>query len=123
MQEQKPTHRRHNRWHNYYEKCIYHITLVVKDRKPLLGNLLEVKDGDPATICPWMYLTEKDVEYYGKAWMNLTPLGMDVARCIIMSHEAAVRDLCLKEGHYIIQIVDNGFLNYSTCPGGLFEYC
>lgn len=82
MQEQKPTHRQHNRWHDYSEKCIYHIMLVVKDRKPLLGNLVEVKDGDPATICPWMHQTEKDVEYYGKAWMNLTPLGMVVARCI-----------------------------------------
>lgn len=81
MQEQKPTHRQHNRWHDYSEKCIYHITLVVKDRKPLLGNLVEVKDGDSATVCPWGHQT-KDKEYYGKAWMNLTPLGMDIARCI-----------------------------------------
>ena len=24
-------------WHDYHEKCIYLITVTVKDRKPLLG--------------------------------------------------------------------------------------
>lgn len=82
MQGQKPTHRQHNRWHDYSEKCIYHITLVVKDRKPLLGNLIEVKDGHEDTVCPWIHQSSKEDLYYGKAWMNLTPLGMDVAKCI-----------------------------------------
>lgn len=41
----------------------------------------------------------------------------------ISPHEAAVRDVCLKEGHSIIQLVDNGFSKYTQCPGGLYDYC
>ena len=82
MEEKKPTHRKHNRWHDYSKKCIYHITLVVRDRKPLLGNLIEVKEGQPETECPWVKLSKDGENLYGKVWMNLTPLGMDVADCI-----------------------------------------
>lgn len=82
MSENKPTHRKHNAWHDYSLKCIYHITLVVRDRRALLGNLIEVRDDDPSTICPWKHLHKKGEEWYGKAWMNLTTLGMDVAECI-----------------------------------------
>ena len=82
MEEKKPTHRKHNRWHDYSKKCIYHITLVVRDRKPLLGNLIEVKEGQPETECPWVKLSKEGENLYGKVWMNLTPLGMDVADCI-----------------------------------------
>lgn len=78
----KPTHRKHNPWHDYSRKCIYHITLVVRDRRALLGNLIEVRNDDSTTICPWKHLHEKGEIWYGKAWMNLTPLGMDVAECI-----------------------------------------
>ena len=38
-------------------------------------------------------------------------------------HEAAVRDFCLKEGHSIIQIQDNGFTDFTQCPPNLLEYC
>lgn len=82
MTDNKPTHRKHNPWHNYSLKCIYHITLVVKDRKPILGSIVEVVEGRTETVCPWAHLHEKGEEWYGKAWMNLTPLGMDVAECI-----------------------------------------
>ncbi len=41
----------------------------------------------------------------------------------ISDYESAVRDFCLKEGHSVIQLVDNGFTDFTTCPGGLFEYC
>lgn len=82
MTDIKPTHRKHNPWHNYSLKCIYHITLVVRDRAAIFGSLVEVKEDDPSTICPWAHLHEKGEEWYGKAWMNLTPLGMDVAECI-----------------------------------------
>lgn len=78
----KPTHRKHCRWHDYSKKCIYHITLVVRDRVAILGSLVEVREDDPSTICPWAQLHAKGQEWYGKAWMNLTPLGMDVAECI-----------------------------------------
>lgn len=37
--------------------------------------------------------------------------------------EAAVRDYCLKEGHSIIQLCDNGFSDLQQCPGGLYDYC
>lgn len=78
----KPTHRKHSRFHNYSLKCIYHITLVVRDRMPILGNMVEVIEGRPETVCPWKHLHKKGDEWYGKAWMNLTPLGKDVAECI-----------------------------------------
>ena len=61
----KPTHRRHNRWHNYSERCIYHITIVVSDRVPILGRLEASGDGRSENVR-----------------MQLTPLGMDVADCI-----------------------------------------
>ena len=35
----------------------------------------------------------------------------------------AVMDYCLKEGHSIIKLEANGFSNYTTCPGELFDYC
>lgn len=41
----------------------------------------------------------------------------------IMDHEKAVMDFCLKEGHSVIVLMDNGFTDFTTCPGGLFEYC
>lgn len=79
MAEKKPTHRKHCPWHDYSKACIYHITLVVRDRAAILGNLVEVVEGHPETVCPW----SKDGEnLYDKVWMNLTPLGMDVADCI-----------------------------------------
>lgn len=82
MADNKPTHRKHNPWHNYSLKCIYHITLVVRDRAAILGSLVEVREDDPSTVCPWVHLHPKGQEWYGKVWMNLTPLGMDVAECI-----------------------------------------
>lgn len=82
MAETKPTHRKHCPWHDYSKACIYHITLVVRDRAAILGNLVEVRMDDPTTVCPWKHLHEKGEDWYGKAWMNLTPLGMDVADCI-----------------------------------------
>lgn len=41
----------------------------------------------------------------------------------ISHHEREVRDFCLKEGHSVIQLLDNGFLEDASCPGGLLEYC
>lgn len=49
--------------------------------------------------------------------------GYALVSPFISPHEAAVRDHCLKEGHSIIQLVDNGFSNYTQCPGGLYDYC
>lgn len=41
----------------------------------------------------------------------------------ISPHEAAVRDAALHEGHSIIVLADNGFSDYTQCPGGLYDYC
>lgn len=41
----------------------------------------------------------------------------------ISPHEAAVRDVALQEGHAIIVLTDNGFSDYTQCPGGLYDYC
>ena len=79
---QKPTHRRHNPWHDYSKACVYHITIVVRDRAAVLRQLVEVVEGAPETVCPWGRGSKDGGVLYGKAWMNLTPLGMDVADCI-----------------------------------------
>ncbi len=49
--------------------------------------------------------------------------GYALVSPFISPHEAAVRDVCLKEGHSVIQLVDNGFSDFSQCPGGLYDYC
>lgn len=41
----------------------------------------------------------------------------------ISPHEARVRDVALQEGHSIITLTDNGFTDYTQCPGGLYDYC
>ena len=41
----------------------------------------------------------------------------------ISEHEAAVRDYCLKEGHSVIVVVNNGFSGYEQCPAKLYDYC
>lgn len=37
--------------------------------------------------------------------------------------EAEVRDYCLREGHSVIVLTDNGFTDYTQCPIGLLEFC
>lgn len=49
--------------------------------------------------------------------------GYALVSPFISKHEAAVRDVCLEEGHSVIVIVDNGFSEYAQCPGGLYEWC
>ena len=41
----------------------------------------------------------------------------------ISPHEAAVRDVALREGHSVIVLTDNGFSDFTQCPGGLYDYC
>lgn len=62
--KRKPTHRKHHRLHDYKSRCIYHITLVVSDRVPLLGRMV----GDT--------VDEAKVEF--------SPLGLEVANAIQM---------------------------------------
>lgn len=67
----KPTHRKHNPWHDYHEACIYHITLVCSDRVPVLGKIVG--------------------ESVEKAHVVFTPLGKEVAH--------AIQDIPYKEFH------------------------
>lgn len=60
----KPTHRRHNPWHDYKSRCIYHITLVVSDRVPLFGKMVG--------------------ETVDEARVEFTPLGLEIANAIQM---------------------------------------
>jgi len=41
----------------------------------------------------------------------------------VSPYERMVRDVALQEGHSIIQLVDNGFTEYTSCPGDLYDYC
>lgn len=58
----KPTHRKHLAYHDYRERCIYHITLVCSERKKLLGRVV----GDSVD----------------EARCELTPLGVEVTKAI-----------------------------------------
>lgn len=59
---EKPTHRKHLAYHDYRERCIYHITLACSERKKLLGRVV----GDSVD----------------EARCELTPLGVEVAKAI-----------------------------------------
>ena len=67
----KPTHRKHLPYHDYRERCVYHITLVCSDREQVLGRIVG--------------------ETSAEARCELSPLGLDVARAIqeIPLHESA----------------------------------
>lgn len=52
-------------WHDYCSPCIYMLTLVVQDRKPLLGELCSPDDN------------------HSIAWVKKSPLGMEVKRAWI----------------------------------------
>lgn len=49
--------------------------------------------------------------------------GYALVSPFISPHEAEVRDFCLKEGHSVIVLTDNGFSEFTQCPGGLYDYC
>lgn len=49
--------------------------------------------------------------------------GYALVSPFISPHEAQVRDFCLKEGHSVIVLSDNGFTDFTQCSGGLYDYC
>ena len=49
--------------------------------------------------------------------------GFALVSPFISQHEAAVRDVALREGHSVIVLTDNGFSSVSQCPGTLYDYC
>lgn len=65
-------------WHDYHEKCIYLITVTVKDRKPLLG----VVKGDVNKA--WISLSQE-----GKAvWSEIEALPKRYPQVRVLQHKS-----------------------------------
>lgn len=85
----KPTHRKHHALHDYRERCIYHITLVVSDRCKVLGRIVDCRDaGYGAGRAGALGAMEQDGNVMSEyalsktASVELTQLGLDVRRKI-----------------------------------------
>lgn len=64
-------------WHDYHEKCIYLITVIVKDRKPLLGTVT----GDATKA--WISLSQE-----GKAvWREIESLPKRYPQVRVLQHQ------------------------------------
>ena len=64
-------------WHDYHEKCIYLITVTVKDRKPLLGTVT----GDATKA--WISLSQE-----GKAvWSEIESLPKRYPQVRVLQHQ------------------------------------
>ena len=91
-----------------------------------IGNILLLGLPRFQVHCRYRWEREQDIEAR-RAHQNESVLkarqGYALVSPFISPHEAAVRDFCLQEGHSIIQISDNGFSDFSQCPGGLYDYC
>ena len=91
-----------------------------------IGNILLL--GLPRFQVHCRYRWERDQDHEARrAHQNESVLkarqGYALVSPFISPHEAAVREFCLREGHSIIQISDNGFSDFSQCPGGLYDFC
>ena len=91
-----------------------------------IGNILLL--GLPRFQVHCRYRWERDQDHEARrAHQNESVLkarqGYALVSPFISPHEASVRDFCLQEGHSIIQITDNGFSDFSQCPGGLYDFC
>jgi len=95
-------------------------------RYDAIGNLMLLGLKRFQVHCRYMWERAHDVEAR-RAHQNECilkgRLNYALVSPFVMDHERAVRDVALKEGHSIIQLMDNGFSDYTTCPGGLFDYC
>ena len=91
-----------------------------------IGNILLLGLPRFQVHCRYRWEREQDIEAR-RAHQNESVLkarqGYALVSPFISPHEAAVREFCLQEGHSIIQISDNGFSDFSQCPGGLYDYC
>lgn len=91
-----------------------------------IGNILLLGLPRFQVHCRYRWEREQDIEAR-RAHQNESVLkarqGYALVSPFISPHEAAVREFCLREGHSIIQISDNGFSDFSQCPGELYDYC
>ncbi len=67
--------------------------------------------------------TDKERRDYKNECVIKARQGYALVSPFISPHEAEVRDFCLKEGHSVIVLTDNGFSDFAQCPGGLYDYC
>lgn len=67
--------------------------------------------------------TDDEKRMYKNSCVVMARKGCALVSPFISPHEAAVRDVCLREGHSVIVLADNGFSDYTQCPGGLYNYC
>ena len=102
MASSKPTHRKHLPLHDYRERCIYHITLVVSDRCKVFGRIVDRREkaGDQTWGTQqhsWQKVMQQDgstlfispeEQQWTEAMMaatakvELTPLGYDISKAI-----------------------------------------
>ena len=91
-----------------------------------IGNILLLGLPRFQVHCRYRWERDHDLEAR-RAHQNESVLkarqGYALVSPFISPHEAAVREFCLREGHSIIQISNNGFSDFSQCPGGLYDYC
>lgn len=81
--KRKPTHRKHHRLHDYKSRCIYHITLVVSDRVPLLGRLV----GETVDV----------------ARVEFSPLGQEIAQNFSRRNLMQIRNFGKKSIDWILE--------------------
>lgn len=67
--------------------------------------------------------TEEEKRQYQNQCVIKARRGYALVSPFISKYEAAVRDYCLKEGHSVIVLSDNGFSDYTQCPARLYDYC
>ena len=67
--------------------------------------------------------TDEEKRVYKNNCVVMARKGYALVSLFISPHEAAVRDVCLREGHSVIVLADNGFSEFTQCPGGLYDYC
>ena len=122
----------HNPTHRWLRSHKPHWLLPIRGIKiagrcyDAIGNILLL--GLPRFQVHCRYRWERDQDHEARrAHQNESVLkarqGYALVSPFISPHEAAVREFCLQEGHSIIQISDNGFSDFSQCPGGLYDYC
>ena len=91
-----------------------------------IGNILLLGLPRFQVHCRYRWEREQDIEArraHQNESVQKARQGYALVSPFISPHEAAVREFCLREGHSIIQISDNGFSDFSQCPGGLYDYC
>ena len=76
--------------------------------------------------CRYRWERDHDLEarrHHQNGCVVMARRGYALVSPFVSPHEAAVRDFCLEEGYSVIVLHNNGFTDFSQCPGGLYDYC